>query len=110
MVHPGPAGVNGARITAVTFDGRTVELFNEPGQFGLKRMIDAATRQRKDSNVHELRWTANNVTVAVGLKITSSPDQNGNGTQQARGFQGLRLPDAIVGRAPAQVASAAGSQ
>jgi type VI secretion system protein ImpL len=110
MVHPGPAGVNGARISAVTFDGRTVELFNEPGQFGLKRMIDAATRQRKDSNVHELRWTANNVTVAVGLKITSSPDQTGNGTQQARGFQGLRLPEAIVGRAPAQVASAAGSQ
>jgi type VI secretion system protein ImpL len=35
MVYPAPQGVPGARISAVTFDGRTVELFNEPGQFGL---------------------------------------------------------------------------
>ena len=30
---------------AVTPDGRTVELLNEPGQFGLKRMIEAASAQ-----------------------------------------------------------------
>jgi type VI secretion system protein ImpL len=110
MVHPGPTGASGARITAVTFDGRTVELFNQPGEFGLQRLIQAASQKRKDSSTHELSWAANNVTVVVDLKRVSSPDQNGNGTQQARGFQGLRLPDAIVGRAPTQVASAAGSQ
>jgi type VI secretion system protein ImpL len=110
MTHPGPTGASGARITAVTFDGRTVELFNQPGEFGLQRLIQAASQKRKDSSTHELSWAANNVTVMVFLKRVSSPDQNGNGTQQARGFQGLRLPDAIVGRAPAQLASAAGSQ
>jgi type VI secretion system protein ImpL len=105
MVHPGPQGVSGARISAVTFDGRTVELFNEPGQFGLKRMIDAASK-RKNGEVHELRWAAGNVAVAVNLKITSSPDANGSGDgAQARGFQGLRLPESIVGRTAATVAS-----
>jgi type VI secretion system protein ImpL len=110
MVHPGPTGASGARITAVTFDGRTVELFNQPGAFGLQRLIQAATQKRKDSSTHELSWAANNVTVVVDLKRISSPDQNGNGAQAARGFQGLRLPETIVGRAPAQVASAAGAQ
>jgi type VI secretion system protein ImpL len=113
MVHPGPQGAAGARISAVTFDGRTVELFNEPGQFGLKRMIDAASRKRKDGGVFELRWSAANVAVALDLKITSSAEASASGdaSAQGRGFRGLRLPDTIVGRgagAPA-VASLAGA-
>jgi len=98
MVHPGPQGVAGVRITAVTFDGRTVELFNAPGESGLKRMIDAARKKRKDGGVFELRWTVQNVSVAVDLKIVSSAAANGSGEQSA-GFKGLRLPPAIVGRA-----------
>ncbi len=99
MVHPGPQGMAGVRITAVTFDGRTVELFNEPGQSGLKRMIDAAQKKRKDGGVFELRWSAQNVAVSVDLKIVSSAAATGSGEQGA-GFRGLRLPPTIVGRAP----------
>lgn len=98
MVHPGPQGVSGARVSAVTFDGRTVELFNQPGQFGLQRLFEAAQRKRKDNGVFELRWTAQNVSVAVDLKIVSSPQSTGGGQSQAQGFRGLRLPPAIVGR------------
>lgn len=98
MVHPGPQGVAGVRISAVTFDGRTVELLNEPGQAGLKRMIDAAQKKRKDGGVFELRWSAGNVAVTVDLKIVSSAAANGSG-EQSQGFRGLRLPSTIVGRA-----------
>lgn len=98
MVHPGP-GTSGARITAVTFDGRTVELFNEPGQFGLKRMIEAAAKKRKDGGVHELRWGSGAVSVAVDLKITSSAEANAGGSAAgSQGFKGMRLPVTIVGR------------
>jgi len=100
MVHPGP-GTSGARITAVTFDGRTVELFNEPGQFGLKRMIEAAAKKRKDGGVHELRWNGAGgaLSVAVDLKITSSAEANGGGAAAGgQGFKGMRLPGTIVGR------------
>jgi type VI secretion system protein ImpL len=97
MVHPGPQGAPGARITAVTFDGRSVELFNEPGQFGLRRMIDAAVRTKKEGSVHELRWTAGGISVAVELRIVSSPDASAGGAPQEQGFRGLRLPEAIVG-------------
>jgi len=99
MVHPGPQGVAGVRISAVTFDGRTVELLNEPGQAGLKRMIDAAQKKKKDGGVFELRWSAGNVAVAVDLKIVSSASANSSG-EQAQGFRGLRLPTTIVGRSP----------
>ncbi|WP_090315239.1 type VI secretion system membrane subunit TssM [Duganella sp. CF517] len=101
MVHPGSQGVSGARITAVSFDGRSVEVFNEPGQFGLKRMIDAAAKQRREGGVFELRWTNGAITIAMGLKIISSPDVKDNdNTPQGQGFRGMRLPETIVG-APA---------
>jgi type VI secretion system protein ImpL len=98
MVHPGPQGSSGARISAVTFDGRTVELFNEPGQFGLQKMIEAATQKRLDASTHELRWTVGNVSVAVDLKRVSSAETSGGDAQARQGFRGLRLPDAVVGR------------
>ncbi|MES2128149.1 MAG: type VI secretion system membrane subunit TssM [Pseudomonadota bacterium] len=110
MVHPSAQGVPGARIAVQTLDGRSVELFNEAGQFGLKRMIDAATRKRKDGGVFELRWTNGNVSVAVDLKIVSNTEAGGDASA-SRGFQGMRLPPAIVGRAPdAPVLAKGGAQ
>jgi type VI secretion system protein ImpL len=102
MVHPSPQGVPGARITAVSFDGRSVDVFNEPGQFGLKRMIDSASKQRKEGGVYELRWTTGAITIALGLKITSSPETNGGNASapQEQGFRGMTLPETIVGAAP----------
>jgi type VI secretion system protein ImpL len=96
MVHPAPQGVPGARISAVTADGRTVELLNELGPQALKRMIETAVRKRKDGGVFELRWSSGAVTVALDLKVISTPDAPA--PQASAGFRGLRLPAAIVGR------------
>jgi len=106
MVHPGPQGSSGAKISAVTFDGRTVDLFNEPGQFGLQKMIEAAAKKRLDASTHELRWSAGNVSVAVNLKRVSSTEATAGDAQASQGFRGLRLPDAIVGRASASAGPA----
>ncbi|MTV39599.1 type VI secretion system membrane subunit TssM [Duganella radicis] len=95
MVHPSPQGAPGARITAVAFDGRNIDVFNEPGELGLKRMIDAAAKQKRDGGVFELRWSSGSITVAMGLKIISSAESGG--TPQDQGFRGLRLPETIVG-------------
>jgi type VI secretion system protein ImpL len=101
MVHPSPQGAPGARITAVGFDGRSVDVFNEPGQFGLKRMIDAAAKQKRDGGAFELRWTSGAITVAMGLKIISSPESSGGSSApQDQGFRGMKLPETIVGAAP----------
>ncbi|MGJ9419649.1 type VI secretion system membrane subunit TssM [Massilia sp. CMS3.1] len=97
MVYPGP-GTAGARISAVTFDGRTVELFNEPGQFGMRKMIEASTQQRKSPGVNELRWVSGNLAIVVDLRLVSNAAAASNG----KGFQGLRLPPTIVGRSAAE--------
>ncbi|MYN15426.1 type VI secretion system membrane subunit TssM [Rugamonas sp. FT107W] len=99
MVHPSPQGAPGARITAVAFDGRSVEVFNEAGQFGLKRMIDAAAKQKREGGVFELRWTSGAITVTMGLKIVSSPESSGAAPQD-QGFRGMKLPETIVGAVP----------
>jgi type VI secretion system protein ImpL len=108
MTHPSPQGAPGARITAVGFDGRSVEVFNEPGQFGLKRLIDAAAKQKRDGGVFELRWSSGAVTVTMGLKIISNPESSGDASApQEQGFKGMRLPETIVGAPVAAAASLA---
>jgi type VI secretion system protein ImpL len=101
MVHPGPQGASGAKVSAVTFDGRTVELFNEAGEYGLQKLIAAAAQKKMDGGLHELRWSSGNVAVAVTLKRVSSASSGGSDAQATRGFNGLRLPETVVGRAAA---------
>jgi type VI secretion system protein ImpL len=98
MVHPGPQGASGAKISAVTFDGRTVELVNEPGEQGLSKLIAAAAKKKLEPGVAELRWTSGGTTVGVTLKLVSSASASGTDAQASRGFNGLRLPDSVVGR------------
>jgi type VI secretion system protein ImpL len=99
IVHPGPGPGSGARIVATGMDGRVVEVFNEPGPNGLKRMIDGAVSRRMNNDVYELRWARGSTTLAVDLKIIATPDApSGDGGRSP--FRGLRLPHNIVGRSP----------
>jgi len=100
FVWPNAQGVPGAKITAVTFDGRTVEVANQPGRFGLERLINSATRKRKDGGVFELGWSNGAVAVAVDLKIISSSQVSGATSDKAGStptLRGMKLPEAIVG-------------
>ena len=110
MVHPGPNGVQGARITATGVDGRSVDVFNQPGPQGLKMMIDAAARQRREGGGFELRWTSGTVTVAMGLKIISTPDSGDSEPEPpapGQRFKGMQLPETVVGAPAVAVAGTA---
>jgi type VI secretion system protein ImpL len=104
FVWPNPQGAPGARVTATTFDGRTLEMANYPGRFGLEKLINSAQRKRKDNGVFELTWTNAGVTVSIDLKIVSSPQASaaGGGASGAgaqapnQGYRGLRLPAAVT--------------
>jgi len=89
FVWPNPQGAPGAKVTAVTYDGRTVEVANQPGRFGLERLINTAQRKRKDNGAFELSWTNDGVTVVVNLKIISSAEVSGNsnGAASRNGFR-----------------------
>jgi type VI secretion system protein ImpL len=63
-------------------------------------MIDAAAKQKREGGIFELRWTSGAITVAMGLKIVSSPESSGSASApQEQGFRGMRLPETIVGTA-----------
>ena len=113
FVWPNPGGTPGVRITGVTHSGRTVEIFNEPGRFGLTRMFEAAARKKLPDGVNELSWTEGVDTVTLQLRIISQPGapaaQGANAAPVASsGLRGLRLPSLVAGSdAPMPGASAA---
>jgi type VI secretion system protein ImpL len=115
FVWPNAQGVPGARVVATTFDGRTVEMVNFPGRFGLEKLIGSAKRKRKDNGIFELTWTNGAISVSVDLKIVSSPQVaatsasagSGAATQsQGQGLRGLRLPEAVTAAAPVETTAA----
>lgn len=89
---PNPGGTPGARIVAVTNDNRTVEIFNEPGRFGLERLFGAARQTKLPDGGNQLSWTRDGLTVTVQLRIVAQPGavaQGGGGAASARGSSGL---------------------
>ena len=112
---PNPAGAPGARITATTTDGRTIEVFNEPGRFGLERLFAAAKKAKTADGNNELTWTRDGVSVSVQLRIISQPgataQASGAGqTKASSGLLGLKLPAQVAGGpdVPAVTAAVAG--
>lgn len=115
FVWPNPLGTPGARVVATTFDGRTVEMVNFPGRFGLEKLIGSAQRKRKDNGVFELTWVNGTVNVSIDLKIISSPQagtsDDAGAKSQSQGYRGLHLPAMVTQpvSAPAAAASVGGA-
>jgi type VI secretion system protein ImpL len=95
FVWPNQQGTPGARVLATTFDGRTLEIANYPGRFGLEKLINSAQRARKEGGVFELTWANGATSVSVDLKIISSP-QVSTTPAPSKGYRGLRLPSAVT--------------
>ncbi|GAB6852134.1 type VI secretion system membrane subunit TssM [Paraburkholderia sp. A1RI_3L] len=104
FVWPNPQGSPGATLTATTFDGRTLQLVNEPGRYGLEKLINSAQRKRRPDGTFDLSWTQGNVTVAVSMRIISSSQPTGGGgssagsgdAPQQQSLRGLRLPSSVA--------------
>jgi type VI secretion system protein ImpL len=103
FVWPNAQGAPGARITATTFDGSVVEIVNEPGRFGLERLISTAQRTANADGSFNMSWGKSNVTVPVKLRIISNAQAPGAGGSEPGGSQGLRnlrLPSSVIGASP----------
>ena len=107
---PHPTGTPGVRIAGITLDGRTVELLNVPGRFGLQRMFEAAQRRKLPDGSHEMTWAHDGAAVTLHLRVISQPGATTTTAAAAAGsggLRGLRLPAAVVGRDGAQSATVA---
>jgi type VI secretion system protein ImpL len=103
FVWPGQ-GTPGVRITGVATDGRTIEFLNEPGGYGLEKMINKARRRKIDSNVFELSWPNGNLAVTVQLRLIASaavgsPNAAGaaDTPSASGGLKGVQLPPLVAG-------------
>jgi type VI secretion system protein ImpL len=102
FVWPSSRGQPGARVTAVTYDGRVVEVVSEPGRYGLEKLISTAKRIKKPDGSFELSWTGGGQTVSVDLRIVSNTQTAGapadtGGAPTRQSFLGLQLPQTVAG-------------
>jgi type VI secretion system protein ImpL len=99
FVWPGN-GQPGARIVGVTMDGRSIELLNVPGRFGLQRMFETAERRRLADGSNELSWAQGSTAVTIQLRVISQPGPSAAAAAApagGSGLRGLRLPPVVVG-------------
>ena len=94
---PNTAGEPGVKITALTYDGRSVEILREPGHFGLEKMINSAKKDKQGDGSFQLTWANDNSQVKANLRIISSPFASGDGSSREQGLKGMQLPSAIAG-------------
>jgi type VI secretion system protein ImpL len=106
FVWPNPQGAPGAMLSATTFDGRTVQLVNEPGHYGLEKLINSAQRTRHPDGTFDLTWTQGKVSVSLSMRIVSTSQPTSGGSTPQQGLHGVQLPSAIAS-APASPAAGA---
>jgi type VI secretion system protein ImpL len=100
---PSQKGQPGAKITGVTTDGRTVEIVNFPGQFGLEKLINSAQRNKRDNDLFSMSWTRDDIKVSVNFRLISDARAAGVSTATSagagNGLRGLTLPATVAGTA-----------
>lgn len=97
---PSAKGQPGAKITAITSDGRAVEIANFPGQFGLEKLINSAQRRKLDNGLFSMTWAGKSHNVSVNFKLISDSRAGSNASANGSsdtGLRGLRLPATVVG-------------
>jgi type VI secretion system protein ImpL len=105
FIWPYPQGGSGAQIKAVAFDGQNVTILNEPGYFGLEKMLHSPTAKRtpipNEPESFNISWEFSGVVIPVTFKVISNTLEVSPDGQGGRRFANLRLPDIIVGSASA---------
>jgi type VI secretion system protein ImpL len=99
FIWPSPQGQPGAKVTAVTADGRTIEIVNFPGQFGLEKLVSSAQRKKHDSGMFAMTWSAAGFGVTVNFRLISDSrvGSNSSGNAPEGGLRNLKLPPIVVG-------------
>ena len=93
---PSAQGQPGAHISALAADGRTVEIADFPGQFGLEKLINSAQRQRLGDGLFVMSWSGDGYRVSVNFRMISEARAVASGAG-GNGLRGLQLPPTVAG-------------
>lgn len=108
FVWPNPQGKPGVHIFGTDIEGNTIEFLNEPGGYGLERMLESAKSTNLGNGMFDLRWKAKTrQVVGVQLRLISNTSAARTGPSEAGGManppsvsgrlQGMSLPATVVG-------------
>ncbi|OTG76568.1 type VI secretion protein [Acinetobacter sp. ANC 4169] len=105
FVWPNQGSIPGARISAVDLQGQMHTILDEPGEYGINRLIDHAQRtQRGDS--FEMIWKDQQnpeLAVKVNFRLISG---NSGHIGSSRGYAGMQLVDQVVNDKSVRVVAA----
>lgn len=112
FVWPSSNGAPGAKITASAFDGRSIEILNIPGRYGLEKMINSAAKTRQADGSFRMSWTLEGIDISVDMKVISSTQAQASNagdhtSPPKRGLAGITLPRSVVNTQPATGRAAA---
>ena len=106
FVWPNPGSIPGARITVVDLEGKTHTIFDEPGEYGINRLIESAQRTQKGNNF-EMIWKSKEnpeLSVKVNFRLVSGQNSNSIGGQP--NYANLQLVDQVVSNKSVRVVAA----
>jgi type VI secretion system protein ImpL len=96
FVWPNKGAIPGARITAIDLEGKTHTVFDEPGEYGINRLVEGAERTQK-GNAFEMIWRSKqspDVFVKVNFRLVSGNTAGSIGANP--GYKGLVLVNQVV--------------
>lgn len=106
FIWPNPGTIPGARITVIDLEGKTHTIFDEPGEYGINRMIDNAQRTQK-GNIFEMVWRSKDypeLFVKTHFRLVSGNNSSSIGGQP--NYSNLQLVDQIVSNKSVRVVAA----
>ncbi len=96
FIWPNTAGTPGAKITATTFEGETIEIINFPGRYGLEKMIGSARRTRQPDDSFRMFWENRGVEIGIDLRVVSSSQAPTEKSAGQGSFVNMQLPERVV--------------
>lgn len=97
FIWPNASAIPGVKITAIDLNGEAHTIFEAPGEYGINRLIDLATRKQLNDGSFEMTWKdAKNPELAVKLNFRLISGNSASTVGAGRGYVGLSMVDHVV--------------
>ncbi len=106
FVWPNPGTIPGARITVVDLEGKTHTIFDEPGEYGINRLIERAQRTQKGNNFEMLWNSTENPELYVKVNFRLVSGQHTHSMSGQPNYANLQLVDQVVSNKSVRVVAA----
>ncbi len=100
FIWPNPSSQPGVKISATDLNGNVITIVDEPGAYGLEKLMTSASRKKLPDGSFELRWNSSdsNAPLAVKFRLISGGGASNNNDAPAgsNGLKGLQLVSSVA--------------